>query len=179
MSVMDLLNEAALRQKNRRVCRSIKRVITLRRRYDDPTSTAHAGRTPSKAHSNLLKAASPLSVSSSPRPISSFAAVGNLPTGVGPRCQQSRRLSKIPKSSKAARCSCAPTNLLIELAVGWVVRVVGKQDIRLQRVISGLCRLEGRHSLTMRTICRASRKPESARIIPKERGYANYARHAR
>jgi hypothetical protein len=40
------LNEAALRQKNRRVSRSIKWVITLRRRYDDPTSTAHAGRTP-------------------------------------------------------------------------------------------------------------------------------------
>src|ERR1700736_1948735 len=40
------LNEAALRQKNRKSFRSINWVITLRRRYDDPTSTAHAGRAP-------------------------------------------------------------------------------------------------------------------------------------
>src|SRR6266478_6688436 len=38
------LNEAALRQKNRKSFRSINWVITLRRRYDDPTSTTHAGR---------------------------------------------------------------------------------------------------------------------------------------
>src|SRR5882762_6692114 len=41
-----LLNEAALRQKNRKSFRSINWVITLRRRYDDPTSTTHARRAP-------------------------------------------------------------------------------------------------------------------------------------
>ena len=41
-----LLNEAALRQKNRKSFRSVNWVITLRRRYDDPTSPAHAGRAP-------------------------------------------------------------------------------------------------------------------------------------
>ena len=37
-----LLNEAALRQKSLKAPRSIKWVITLRRRYDDPTSPAYA-----------------------------------------------------------------------------------------------------------------------------------------
>src|SRR5215469_16643343 len=40
------LNEAALRQKNHKSLRSVNWVITLRRRYDDPTSPAHAGRAP-------------------------------------------------------------------------------------------------------------------------------------
>ena len=42
-----LLNEAALRQKNRKLFESIKwGHHAFRRRYDDPTPTTYAGRTP-------------------------------------------------------------------------------------------------------------------------------------
>jgi hypothetical protein len=61
--------------------------------------------------------------------------------------------------------------------------VVGKQDIRLQRVIFGLCRLEGLLAYNANYLpCEPQAGElwvERARIMPKERGYANYTRHAR